>query len=471
MFVHDPVREHSLSKGNPEIVYEDPSGRIWIGVDEVINRWNPSTQSFVRYPNTALERVGLAMPISTDRRGRLWVSYDEIAGLSILEPSSGEYTDFDVSDGVCGLVVDMEHLDSGRVLLAGRSGLNILHPDSIELHRLPPALVITRMTVQDEPVVPPPLRSTDGPLRLSYEQDVLEFEFSAIDVDAPHLVQYQYQLEGLDRDWVTTKDRRFVRYPGLAPGEYTFRVRAASSRGEWPDRVIALAVSIGHPWWRSWWSTAIATMTLLGLFAFIYRREVTRLRKDRLMQQEFSRKQIESQEAERMRLAAELHDGLGQDLLVVSNELQRFAQEGSGSKEALERAARLLQETIQTVREISSNLHPHQLDRLGFCAAVEAMTDSLGRSTGIIVHRSCDNIDRLLPKETEIHMYRIIQEALANVARHASARNVSVHVKKHPGSIELSVEDDGSGFDTKAPQQHDASRDPGGRTMASVSRA
>ncbi len=161
-------------------------------------------------------------------------------------------------------------------------------------------------------------------------------------------------------------------YPGLRPGEYQFRARATSSGASGLIKEIALTFSIAPPWWLTWWSRILAAVAFLGIFTVIYRREVTRLRRDRLIQQEFSRQLIESQEAERKRLAAELHDGLGQDLLVASNELQQYLQEENGSKEEVARAAAaLVQESIQSVREISSALHPHHLNRLGFCTAVE----------------------------------------------------------------------------------------------------
>jgi signal transduction histidine kinase len=105
-----------------------------------------------------------------------------------------------------------------------------------------------------------------------------------------------------------------------------------------------------------------------------------------------------------------------------------------------------MQESIQAVREISSNLHPHHLDRLGFVSAVEAMTDNIARTTGLCVHNSLEKIDVRLRKETEIHVYRIIQEALTNVVRHAQAKNVSVTLRAEQRTLELVIVDDGKGF-------------------------
>jgi signal transduction histidine kinase/DNA-binding response OmpR family regulator/ligand-binding sensor domain-containing protein len=277
----DPSNPRSLSHNTVTLTYEDPSGRIWVGAGKEVHLWNPATSSFTRYPNPTFNDAELAYPIASDKMGRLWVSYS-YDGLSILNPSSGEFTSFDPSEGVCGFVYDMESMDDGRVLLAGSAGVNIVSPDSIDTHRAPAPLIITRMAINDEPVVPPLLLNGSGSLHLSHTQDVLEFEFAAIDIDAPQLVQYQYQLEGLEKDWVKPKGRRFVRYTAIPPGDYVFKVRAASSRGEWPDQEITLAVTIAPPWWRTTWAYAAYVFLFIGLLYAGYR---VRLRQLHLQQE------------------------------------------------------------------------------------------------------------------------------------------------------------------------------------------
>jgi signal transduction histidine kinase len=157
--------------------------------------------------------------------------------------------------------------------------------------------------------------------------------------------------------------------------------------------------------------------------------------------------QIESQEAERKRLAAELHDGLGQNLLLASNEIQQFLNNGSGSREELQQAGKLLEDSIRNVREMSANLHPHQLDRLGFCSALSSMIEAISHASGLKIHHQCGHIDGMLPKESEMHLYRIIQEALSNVVHHAAATNAWVTIQKRPKQIDVKISDDGKGFD------------------------
>jgi signal transduction histidine kinase len=446
-FKHDAELPASLSHNHVQATYQDPEGRVWVGCKD-LNLWNPESRSFTQFPNRAFPNQIYANPLGADSRGRVWVIFigGGQSGLGILDPATGMWRNFGTSTGLSNPVYAMSCLEDGRVILVGSGGMNIFHPDSLFAAEPAPPLIITKVSINDVVNLTPARLSSIAPLQLTHDQNVLEFEFAAIEPHIAPWVEYSYKLEGLEESWIHPTGRPFVRYPGLSPGEYVFRLRAVHTWGYWPEREISLAISIAPPWWQRWWFRLLAIASFVGLMAFVYRREVTRLKRDKLIQQEFSRQQIESQEAERKRLAAELHDGLGQDLLVMNNELQQFMQENMGSREELKQVASLVQESIEGVREISANLHPHHLERLGLRAAIEAMVEKVSRSSGLTIRLTGDTIDRLFPKETEIHVYRIIQEALSNIVRHASAKNVTVQVKKNSESIEITVTDDGKGF-------------------------
>ncbi len=289
-YSQEPSDPGSVSHNRTVKIHQDRSGRIWVGAGNEIDLWDPDTKSFTHYSSPAWEREIEVRPLGTDSKGRVWVSHE---GMSVLDPSSGALTDYDLSDGICDYVIDMHNLPDGRVLLSGSAGLNIVNPDSIDVHRPAPPLAITRISINDAPTIPPSLVNGSSAMQLTYEENVLEFEFAAIDIDAPQFVAYQYQLEGLEKEWISPRGRRFVRYPGLAPGEYHFRIKARSLRNAWPEQEIALAISIAPPWWKS--SVAYVSYTLLfvSMFYTLYR---FRLRQMKLRQEV----QMKSFEANRL---------------------------------------------------------------------------------------------------------------------------------------------------------------------------
>jgi signal transduction histidine kinase len=156
-----------------------------------------------------------------------------------------------------------------------------------------------------------------------------------------------------------------------------------------------------------------------------------------------SRRLIEAQDGERRRIAGELHDGLGQGLLVLTNQLKRLAKDDPTTEPAAAQAGDLVAE----VRGIAHELHPHRLDRLGLSAAARSSVDETLGGAGIEVEHAIDDVDRRLPPAAALHLYRILQEALANVVKHSGARRARVVLTCDVGTVRLRVEDDGRGMD------------------------
>jgi signal transduction histidine kinase/DNA-binding response OmpR family regulator/ligand-binding sensor domain-containing protein len=278
-FEHDPNDPTSISSSHPQNSYQDPHDRIWIGGD-VLELWQPETRSFKHFPNNTFNEATFTIPLGCDAHGRLWVRYVD-RGLSILDPAGGCFTNFDYSDGVVASLA-MSSLPDGRVILVGYGGMNIIDPDSLFKSPPPPPLVITKVLVNGSSNIPLQRIAPGSALRLPYDQNVLEFEFAAIDPGATHLIDYLFRLEGLEKAWIQPRGRRFVRYPGLSPGDYVFRVKAINKFGRWPDQEIALAVSISPPWWRTWWAYGVYGLLLISALYAGYR---TRLRQVHLKQQ------------------------------------------------------------------------------------------------------------------------------------------------------------------------------------------
>lgn len=174
--------------------------------------------------------------------------------------------------------------------------------------------------------------------------------------------------------------------------------------------------------------------------------------RESLVHQQVARRLLETQEQERKRIAAELHDGLGQNLLVAKNQvlLALRGQDPNGSAAAALRETRdIITQALQEVREISFKLRPHQLDDLGLSGAMMAMVRGLSRNLDLEIQDRIDPVDGLFPLEQETNIYRIAQEGLNNIIKHAKARKIFLDLKRETDCVIIEICDDGSGFDTR----------------------
>lgn len=165
-----------------------------------------------------------------------------------------------------------------------------------------------------------------------------------------------------------------------------------------------------------------------------------------------SAKLQETRETERAHIAREVHDRLGQSLTALSLGLDRLYQdlERPGptalavARKECQALAAVVQDAIQGTRKLASELHPAVLDHLGLAAAVEWQVQEFSTRTGLVSHVDVD-AGMEVARELELPLYRVLQESLTNVARHAQARSVIVSLRESDGDVELVVEDDGQG--------------------------
>jgi PAS domain S-box-containing protein len=162
---------------------------------------------------------------------------------------------------------------------------------------------------------------------------------------------------------------------------------------------------------------------------------------------------IEAQEAERLRVARELHDGVNQ--LIASAKMRLRKVEDSvvslnpAAREILARCSRLLVQALEENRRIAHNLRPSDLDEFGLAAACRNFCKELQSRTKLKVKYNVARIDQRLAPALELNLFRIMQEAVNNIEKHAHAREVRLRIAFHGDSIVLRIQDDGRGFDSK----------------------
>jgi len=156
------------------------------------------------------------------------------------------------------------------------------------------------------------------------------------------------------------------------------------------------------------------------------------------------------QEQERKRLGAELHDGVGQLLSSIALEVSQLKNESLGADEmqtALRNISQRVTHAIDEIRSISHDLMPGLLENFGLVEAIKGVCRNIQARTGIHFHLDAVDIEPVYTPEIEVNLYRIVQELVNNVVRHAHCTRVYINLIDHSDMLSLSVEDDGLGFD------------------------
>jgi signal transduction histidine kinase len=261
-----------------------------------------------------------------------------------------------------------------------------------------------------------------------------------------------------------------VRVLGVCDDETT----AASMEGEKSTRAQLLyslnlllrspqdvTVLSGPPWWTLKRTASLvgALLTVLVITLLWVHLLRGRLERQQAAQLAFSRHVLKRLEDERRRIAVNLHDSLGQILVAIKNHALMGTQQPAdeeGMQHRLTEISNASSQAIEEVRQITHGLRPYQLDRLGLTQAIRASINQAAVDNSILFASRVENVDGLFGQDAEIHIYRIIQEAVTNVVKHSAATEAAVAITRRPGVVLLSIRDNGRGFEpTRAPSHQD----------------
>jgi signal transduction histidine kinase/ligand-binding sensor domain-containing protein len=468
-----------LSSDSVRAIYVDSDDTVWIGTyDNGLDRLKDG--KITRYDkNHGLFSNGV-FQILEDARGNLWMSCNQ----GIYRVSKRELSDFaagtraSVTSVAFGKVDGMVNVEcnggispagiktrDGKLWFPTQDGVAVIDPEIVTSNPKAPSVVIESSLVDR---VPYPVV---GPLRIAPGHENLEIQYTALSFIKSEQIQFKYKLDGLDSAWVDAGSRRTAYYPHLPPGKYVFRVIAANSDGIWNLGGRSLPVVVMAPFYRTWWFSTIMALAAAALVSGAWFYRIAQLQRVQTAQREFSQQLIANQETERKRIAAELHDSLGQRLVVINN-LALFSLRGRKQAAELDEQARTMEEisteaalAIEETRSISYNLRPFQLDRLGLRKAIQALIRSVSKASEIRFSSEIADIDGLFPEELRISFYRIVQEALSNIMKHSEATEASVGIERSDGHVVLTIRDNGRGF---APETRGSQTGHGGFGLTGI---
>jgi len=286
----------------------------------------------------------------------------------------------------------------------------------------------------------------NGRLQLPYRDSRVEFIFTAPYFESNAEPVYRYMLQGYDQNWNESGSITSTVYPRLEPGEYSFLLQSGLRGGLWNPKVQQLTIEIIPPFHKSVLFKFFLTVLSLGLVALVATISI------RMYNSHHNRrfKQVmEAQESERRRIAADLHDSVGQSLSSVKMMLNYAQHKNAGPdtiKDMIVQSQAVIDSLADEIRTISNNLAPASLRKFGLETAIDeqirkAQIDDRFHINFIHMMRGGE-----LDENLQLAIFRIFQELLTNSIKHSNASEISVQLIEHDEDISFTIEDDGVGF-------------------------
>ncbi len=463
-FVHDPKEANSIASDMVLWTYPDAQNILWIAAAGAgINKYNPATGAFALYTDAQGLANNFTYCILPDAEGSLWISTDH--GLSRFDPVQETFRNFLVDDGLQSNESDSNacaRAADGSLYFGGLNGFNHFFPKDIGASSYQPPIVVTALTREGKPLGGLAMPEALQQVKLNWPQNAFEFEFSSLAFSQPESTQYAYMLDGFDSDWNMLGPKRDGRYTNLPGGEYMLRLKASGRDGAWTESTQPIHVTVVPPFWQMWWFIGLSGLVIMagGFGAYrlrirsieTQRNELERQVKERTLEIEklFEQTKELAIIEERNRLARELHDSAKQKAFAALAQLgtaSGLIQHNAGAARThITEAENLVHDVIQELTFLIQEMYPLALQEKGLAAVLREYIFDWENRTDIRASIQIENARRV-PLNIEQALYRICQEALANVARHSHASQVQVRVVYEAGCVKLLVSDNGQGFD------------------------
>jgi signal transduction histidine kinase/ligand-binding sensor domain-containing protein len=472
-FKHEEHNPNSISDNKVLCVYLDHNGILWFGTaGGGLNRYDPETKNFSAY----YEHDGLSSntvhAITEDDQYNLWISTNK--GLTRFDRKTVSFINYTVYDGLQG---NEFHVNStcrsitGELFFGGTNGFNVFRPENLAQNTNVPQIVLTDISLFNISI--PIGAGTDGrnilkasiseteKINLSYYDEVISFDFAALDFTVPNKNMYAYMMEGFEKHWNYVGNRHYATYTKLSPGKYIFRVKGSNNSGTWNEAGTRLEIIIASPFWETWWFRSLLVFMVIGLLISGYKIRTARIRAhnrelqqkvhERTAQLEASNKALESfaySVSHDLRTPLRTINDYTQTL--IENYKDSFDAEGTALfwvvREQAKRMVNMIDDLLEFSRVSYSSMNMATIDMTDIVETVYQELTIQGERARIKF--SLHN----LPKAygDPILIRQVWQNLLSNAIKYSSKKEIAtieIEGRQDENESIYKIRDSGSGFD------------------------
>ncbi len=471
-----PVSAEISNKGilhrNVNCIFNNDKGETYLGTNGGVNLYDPKKERFVDVHKIYQMPYVEVTAITQDHHRNLWLLTNK--GLLHLDRISKTAKFFDQSDGM-KFSSKAIYFDSStsQILIGGIGGYYAFHPDAIIKNNYSPPVILTDVKLFNKSVS---VEQTDRfslgqtinfteEIALSYKENMISFEFAALNYKAPEKNQYTFKLEGFDKDWIVTDaSYRFATYTNLDPGNYTFMVKGSNNDGVWSDVPTSLKLIITPPFWKTWW--AYILYTLMGIVALIFARQqiIRRERlRNKLQQEHLALQKMQEVNTLKSQFFANISHEFRTPLTLIIGPLEKMLrQRSNGKKKELtimhqnaKRLLRLINQLLDLSRLETGKLtiKKEEKELIRFIRTITSSFDSLADQKKIqfkkqVPAKSCTAL--FDPDKLEKILYNLLSNAFKFTPEQGSVTiAITFNVSDPDHELLIFISDTGKGIENE----------------------
>ena len=299
-FINNPKDLKSLSGNSVLSLYQDSKGRFWIGTQgNGLNRWEPSDRrkghsNFIHYNTENGLNSSTINGVIEDDDGFIWIS--TVKGVSRLNPDTNKIIHFNLADEIHenelnpGATLKAQ---DGRLYFGGLDGVSAFYPNKIKQNGYVPPVVLTRVMSENKSLYFDDPINEIVDINFDHNDNLIAFEFAALEYSMPHKNRYQYKLEGFDDDWIQNGTFNRAIYTNLPSGSYVLKVKGSNNDVIWSDESVNLGVNISPAPWVSWWAYTFYGIAFCIALISMIRSQARRLANEEVFKEQVSKKVAE----------------------------------------------------------------------------------------------------------------------------------------------------------------------------------
>ncbi len=394
------------------------------------------------------------LELQFDRKGHLWISTND--GLSQFDVQKEEFQRHNYGDGTVSREFNSGSsllTRDGIMLFGGTEGLTAFYPDSISKNTTPPNVVLTSFKKFNKEVKLSPDIQVAEEIEIDYKDNLISFEFTALNFINPDSNKYAYMLEGFDDEWIYNGNRKEAFFTNLDPGEYIFRVKASNNDGVWNEKGASVRLIINPPFYLTWWFKLLVILAFGMLLYTFYLMRLNKIRAVDAVKIAEQENALVQEKKIKTEISRNLHDEVNTELTLIANTCRELSKETTLPDS--------LRTDLSQLFTLSLNVRGLIDDVIWF---IRPENDSDSRMVGKLVSTVSGMLKFIdfdsdieedifdFPDGAGIHfkkqIYLILKESLQNIIKHSGATAVKVAIKRSGNRLSMIVEDNGSGFDT-----------------------